>query len=30
LEVHEGELQHLPWRAQSPDWNIIEPLWGQF
>jgi hypothetical protein len=25
-EEHEGELQHLPWRAQSPDFNIIEPL----
>jgi hypothetical protein len=23
LEVHEGELQHLPWPAQSPDWNIV-------
>jgi hypothetical protein len=24
---HEGELQHLPRPAQSPDFNIIEPLW---
>jgi hypothetical protein len=27
LEEHEGELQHLPWLAHSPDLNIIEPLW---
>jgi hypothetical protein len=26
FEEHEGELQHLHWRAQSPDMNIIEPL----
>jgi hypothetical protein len=26
FEDHEGELQHLPWPAQSPDPNIIEPL----
>jgi hypothetical protein len=26
LEKHEGELQHLPWSAYSPDLNIIEPL----
>jgi hypothetical protein len=26
---HEGELQHLPWIAQSPDLNIIEHF-GQF
>jgi hypothetical protein len=25
LEEHDGELQHLPWPAQSPDF-IIEPL----
>jgi hypothetical protein len=23
-EEHEGELQHLPWPARSPDLNIIE------
>jgi hypothetical protein len=28
FEEHEGELQHLPCAAQSPDWNIIEPLWS--
>jgi hypothetical protein len=26
FEKHEGKLQHLPWPAQSPDWNINEPL----
>jgi hypothetical protein len=24
FEEHEGELQHLPWAAQSPDMNITE------
>jgi hypothetical protein len=23
FEEHEGELQHLPWPAQSPDVNIM-------
>jgi hypothetical protein len=26
FEEHEGELQHLPWPAQSPDLNTTEPL----
>jgi hypothetical protein len=26
FEKHEGKLQHLPWPAQSPDFNIFEPL----
>jgi hypothetical protein len=28
FEEHEGELQHLPWPAQSSDLNIIDPLWS--
>jgi hypothetical protein len=28
FEEHKGELQHLPWPAQSPDLNIIEPHWS--
>jgi hypothetical protein len=28
LEKHEGELQHLPWPAKSPDLNTVEPLWS--
>jgi hypothetical protein len=28
FEEHEGELQHLPWSAQSPGLNIIKPLWS--
>jgi len=27
-EEHENVLQHLPWPAQLPDLNIIEPLWS--
>jgi hypothetical protein len=27
FEEQEHELQHLPCQAQSPDLNIIEPLW---
>jgi len=28
LEVHEDALQHLPWPAQSPNLNMIKPLWS--
>jgi hypothetical protein len=27
-EEHKGELQQLPWPAQSPNLNITEPLWS--
>jgi len=27
FEEHEDALQHLPWPAQLPDFNIIKPLW---
>jgi hypothetical protein len=26
FEEHEGEFQHFPWSAQSPNLNITEPL----
>jgi hypothetical protein len=28
FEEFDGELQHLPWSAQSSDLNIIEQLWS--
>jgi hypothetical protein len=28
FEEHEGEIQHLPWPAQSHYFNINEPLWS--
>jgi len=28
FDEHESEVEHLPWPAQSPDLNIIEPPWG--
>jgi hypothetical protein len=30
FEEYEGEPQHLPWPAQSPDLNISEPLCSVF
>jgi transposase len=28
VEEHEGQLQHFPWPAKSPDLNTTEPLWS--
>ena len=28
FKEHEGEVAHLPWPVESPDINIIEPLWS--
>jgi len=28
FEQHEDALHHLPWPAQSPDVNVIGPLWS--
>jgi hypothetical protein len=28
FEEHKGELQYLPWPAQSSDLNTTEPLWS--
>lgn len=28
FDEHKNEVKHIPWPAQSPDTNIIEPFWG--